>query len=216
MIEKKYPDITSPQIDNYCRQLCSAPSVHLQELDAMSQDTYDPKMISGAYLGRLLSMVSKIVRPNIILELGTYTGYGTLCLSEGLQNGGTIHTVEKNKELQGFAKEVFDKAGISDKVVQHIGDAADLITDIDSTFDLVFIDAAKRQYIKYFDLVLPKMESGGIIMADNVLWKGKIVSVDNDKLGQGLDAFNKYVKENEQVENIILPIDDGLHLIRKL
>ena len=216
MIERKYPDITSPLIDDYCRKLCTAPSAHLQELDMMSQETHDPKMISGAYLGRLLSMVSKIVRPKVILELGTYTGYGTLCLSEGLQEGGIIYTIEKNKELQGFAEDVFAKAGIGDTVRQHIGDAAEIITHIESTFDLVFIDAAKRQYIKYLDFVLPKMKSGGIIMADNVLWKGKVVSHNNDKLGQGLDAFNKYVMENQQVENIILPIDDGLHLIRKL
>ena len=216
MINDNYPDITSPLIDQYCRQLCTPPSTHLEELDLLSQATHDPKMISGAYLGRLLSILSKMIRPQTILELGTYTGYGTLCLSEGLQQGGVIHTIEKNIELQGFAEKVFDKAGIQDNVVQHIGDAADLISSIPSTFDLVFIDAAKRQYVKYLDLVLPKMISGGIIIADNVLWKGKIVTDHNDKLGQGLDAFNKYVMENDQVENIILPIDDGINLIRKI
>jgi caffeoyl-CoA O-methyltransferase len=161
-------------------------------------------------------MLSKMIRPHNILELGTYTGYGTLCLSEGLQVGGTIHTIEKNRSLKGFAQDVYHKAGISDNVIQHIGDAAEIITSIDSTFDLVFIDAAKRQYIKYIDLVLPKMTSGGIILADNVLWKGKVVSDDNDKLGEGLDAFNRYVMDHPDIENIILPLDDGLNLIRKL
>ena len=216
MTEKTFPDITSPLIEDYCKQLTSEPNAHLQEIDAMSQSTHDPKMISGAYLGRFLSMVSKMVMPKVVLEIGTFTGYGTLCLLEGIQEGGVIHTIEKNNQLKGFAQDVFVNAGVQDKIVQHIGDAAEIISDMDLSFDLVFIDAAKRQYIKYLNLVLPKMKSGGIIMADNVLWKGKVVSEENDKLGQGLDEFNKYVKDNQQVENIILPIDDGLHLIRKL
>jgi len=216
MEEKSYPNITSPEIEDYCRTLSSAPSTYLQELYDRSQNTRDPKMISGAYLGRLLSMLSKIIMPCKILEIGTYTGYGTLCLSEGIQDGGSIHTIEKNDEMRGYADDIFKKAGISNKVKQHIGDAAEIIENIDEIFDLVFIDAAKRHYIKYFDLVLPKMKSGGIIIADNVLWKGKVASDDNDKLGQGLDAFNRYVKESSQVENVILPIDDGIHLIRKI
>ncbi len=216
MPEKLFPNITSPEINDYCKALSSMPNPILQELDMMSQTTDKPQMISGAYLGRLLSMLSKMLRPLTILELGTFTGYGTLCLAEGLQDNGLIYTIEKNSELEGYANEVFGKAGIDDQVVQHIGDAAEIIPTIEETFDLVFIDAAKRQYIKYFDLVLPKMKSGGIIIADNVLWKGKVASDDNDKLGQGLDAFNRYVNAHAEVENVLLPIDDGLHLIRKI
>jgi caffeoyl-CoA O-methyltransferase len=216
MPEKSFPNITSPEIDAYCKALTSPQSTYIQELDIKSQGTDKPQMISGAYLGKLLSIMSKMLSPHTILELGTFTGYGTLCLSEGLQEKGVIHTIEKNPKLKGFADELFDKAGIRCQIIQHIGDAAEIIPEIDATFDLVFIDAAKRQYIKYFDLVLPKMKSGGIIIADNVLWKGKVASDDNDKLGEGLDAFNKYVMAHSEVENVLIPIDDGLHLIRKI
>lgn len=216
MIEEKFPDITSPEIYDYCKTLTSDTCKDLQELEQRSMTTSDPKMISGSYLGQFLSIVTKIINPKTILEIGTYTGYGTLALSKGLQKGGIIHTIEKNPKMKGFADDIFIKEGISDNVVQHIGDAAHLISEIDATFDLVFMDAAKRQYIKYFDLVIDKMHSGGIILSDNVLWKGKVASANNDKLGEGLDAFNRYIYENVYVENIILPIDDGVHVIRKL
>ena len=216
MPEKPFPNITSLEIEEYCKAWSSLPSDYLQELDKLSQETHDPKMISGAHLGKLLSILSKMIRPMRILELGTFTGYGTLCLAEGLHDNGKIHTIEKKPEMRGFADSIFIKAGIDHQVIQHIGDAAEIISDIDEVFDLVFIDAAKRQYIKYFDLVIPKMKSGGIIIADNILWKGKIVSDNNDKLGQGLDAFNRYVHDHKLVESVIIPIDDGLNLIRKL
>lgn len=216
MIEEKFPDITSPEIYDYCKTLTSDTRQDLQELEQRSMTTSDPKMISGSYLGQFLSIISKVINPKVILEIGTYTGYGTLALSRGLQKGGIIHTLEKNPKMKGFADDIFAKAGIKENVIQHIGDAAHVISEIDANFDLVFIDAAKRQYIKYFDLVIDKMSSGGIILADNVLWKGKVISSNIDKLGQGLDAFNRYIHKNENVENIILPIDDGVHVIRKL
>jgi len=215
MREKNWPDITSIEIEKYCKAHTSVPSEHLEKLDALSQTSSDPKMISGAYLGKYLSIISKMIHPEYILEIGTYTGYGALCLSEGLRNGGLLHTIEKNIVLKDYAKSIYEKAAVTDRIVCHFGDAKEIIPQIDCRFDLVYIDAAKRQYISYFELVYPKMESGGIIIADNVLWKGKVASEHDDKLGKGLHEFNTYIKQHQGVENIILPIDDGVNLIRK-
>lgn len=216
MQEKKWPDITSSEIDNYCKKYTSSPSKYLEELDIKSQKSSDPKMISGAYLGKYLSIISKIIRPKYILEIGTYTGYGALCLVEGLQSGGILHTIEKNPELKDYAKSIYEDAGVTHQIKCHIGDAKKIIPIIDVSFDLVYIDAAKRQYINYFDILYPNLKPGAVIIADNVLWKGKVASEDNDKLGKGLHDFNTYIKNHEGVENVIMPIDDGIHLIRKI
>lgn len=214
MEDNKYPQITSESIQSYCDKYSSKVSSSLQLLEELSKSAGNIKMLSGGYLGQFLALISIIIQPKIILEIGTFTGYGTLCLARGLGEDGRILTIEKNKDLESFYSKS-SEAHLLSKITQLMGDASEIIAELDFVFDLVFIDAAKRQYINYYELVLPKLKQGGVILADNVLWKGKVVTEDNDKLGQGLDEFNKHVYQDSRVENIILPIDDGLHLIIK-
>jgi predicted O-methyltransferase YrrM len=215
MPHNKYPYITSPEIRKYCELLSKKPNQHLNDLEKKSAITEQTKMLSGSFLGRLLSMVSKMVSPKTILEIGTFTGYGTLCLAEGLQSGGTLITLEKNENLKEFYNEQLSSISSDKTIIQKLGDAAEIIPTLDYTFDLVFMDAAKRQYKNYYDLLFDKIRPGGIIMADNVLWKGKVVTDDVDKLGKGLMLFNEYIVNDDRVDNILLPIDDGVNLIRK-
>ena len=216
MENDKSNNITSKEIYDYCKRYSSKPSTELSELEQETTEKIgQEKMLTGAFLGRTLSLLSKMLKPNRILEIGTFTGYGTINLASGLQTGGKIITIEINESLKDFAAPHFKKAGIENKVIQIIGDASKVINSINEEFDLVFIDAAKRQYIDYYELVLPKLKSGGIIIADNVLWKGLVTSEDIDKLGEGLDAFNKHVAKDDRVESVLLPIDDGINLIRK-
>lgn len=209
----RFPDITSDVIQAYCNKYSTKVSPELQRLEDLSRSAGNIQMLSGGFLGQFLSMVSMIMQPKSILEVGTFTGYGTLCLARGLVEKGQIFTIEKNKDLQSFYAQI--EANESSKIVQLMGDASEVIQNLDLVFDLVFIDAAKRQYINYYELVLPKVRKGGVLLADNVLWKGKVVTDNNDNLGEGLDAFNKHVYKDDRVENLILPIDDGLHLIFK-
>jgi len=215
MPNNKYPHITSPEIRQYCELHSKKPSQNLNDLEYKSAVTEQTKMLSGKFLGRFLSMISKVINPKTILEIGTFTGYGTLCLAEGLQKGGTLITIEKNTELEGFYTDQLPSIGNDKTIIQKIGDAAEIIPSLDYTFDLIFIDAAKRQYKNYYDLLFEKIRPGGIILADNVLWKGKVVTEDVDKLGQGLMLFNEYIVNDDRVENILLPIDDGINMIRK-
>ena len=215
MQSRNSPNITSPEIRKYCVDHSKEPPSYLNGLEVKSAVTEQMRMLSGRFLGRLLSLISKMVNPKTILEIGTFTGYGTLCLAEGLQEGGTIITLEKNDKLQSFYSEYVDELQKDINIIQKMGDAAEIIPTLDYHFDLVFIDAAKRQYKNYYDLLFEKIPSGGIIIADNVLWKGQVVSEDVDKLGEGLMLFNEYVYKDERVENIVLPIDDGINLIRK-
>jgi len=216
MPENNFPRITSPEIRAYCETMSSDHAPILEEIYQRSLSTYSPKMVSGPFLGRMLSMISKLVAPKCILEIGTYTGYGAVCLLEGLTPNGQLITIEKDEKMFGFSSDIFKREKLDTQITEILGDAKEVIETLDHTFDLVFIDAAKRQYIDYYELVLAKMNKGGVILADNVLWKGKIVTDENDKLGKGLDDFNQYVKKDNRVENLIIPIDDGLHFIRKL
>lgn len=215
MQENKYPNITSPEIRKYCEAHSKKPGQHLNDLEEKSAITEQTKMLSGSFLGRLLSMISKMVAPKTILEIGTFTGYGTLCLAEGLQPGGTLITLEKNTQLKNFYSEQLPSIQQDITVIQKLGDAAEIIPTLDYTFDLIFMDAAKRQYKNYYELLFDKIRPGGIIMADNVLWKGKVATDDVDKLGEGLMLFNEYIVNDNRVDNILLPIDDGINLIRK-
>lgn len=180
------------------------------------QKVLNPRMLSGAYQGRLLSLLSKIVRPNIILEIGTYTGYATLCLAEGLPPQGKIITIDKNEELEFIQQKYFNKSGLGHQIITKTGNALDIIPTINETIDLVFIDADKSNYINYFDLVLPKMRSGGIILSDNVLWSGKVVQEldDKDLDTKVLLEFNKKINLDPRVESVLLPIRDGLTITR--
>jgi len=177
-----------------------------------------PRMLSGHLQGRTLSMFSQMIQPKTILEIGTYTGYSAICLAEGLQENGSLHTIDINEELKSMCERYFEKAGISKQVKLHTGNAMDIIPTIDAEFELVFIDADKENYSNYFDLIIERMPVGGYIIADNVLWSGKVVEeVDtNDIETQELIAFNKKIHESGRVENLLLPIRDGLMVCRKV
>ena len=177
-----------------------------------------PRMLSGHVQGRALSMFSKMIRPKCILEIGTYTGYSAICLSEGLHEGGKLHTIDINEELKSMSSSYFEKAGISKNVIQYIGNALEIIPNIKDEFDLVFIDADKENYSNYFEIVIEKMPVGGFIIADNVLWSGKVVEKFNDKDQEtkALKEFNTLIHNSERVENILMPIRDGLMICQKI
>lgn len=176
-----------------------------------------PRMITGHYQGRVLSMLSKLVSPKAILEIGTYTGYSAICLAEGLQKQGQLHTIDINEELTEIQQKYFDKSGFADQIKVHVGDALHIIPKIDATFDLVFIDAEKTSYDGYFEAALTKTKRGSLILSDNVLWSGKVVQkkvAASDKATQALLAFNKKLNNDPRIESVLLPIRDGLTLSR--
>lgn len=191
-------------------------------LAQLNKETYQkillPRMLSGHFQGRVLSMLSKLIRPLNILEIGTYTGYSALCLCEGMQENGILHTVDIKEELVDFQRKYFDKSPWANQIVQHLGEAIDIIPNIDLKFDLVFIDADKENYINYFNLIVPKMTKGGIILSDNVLWSGKVLEElsPKDTSTKILLEFNKLVNEDTRVETVLLPIRDGLTVSRVL
>ena len=177
----------------------------------------NPRMLSGFFQGRLISLISKILKPNKVLEIGTYTGYSAICLSEGLSSNGTIHTIDKNEELINIQNKYFKKAGVKNSIIQHTGNALEIIPKINENFDLIFFFFFKENYVNYFNLIINKLNKGGIILADNVLWSGKVIDLtDNDLTTRVLREFNKLVNEDSRVETILLPIRDGISLIRKL
>ncbi len=175
-----------------------------------------PQMLSGRLQGRLLSILSKIINPQNILEIGTFTGYSALCLAEGLRENGKLITLEFDAELKTIIDKYIGKSPYKNKIQLIIGDALKIVPELAETFDLVFLDAHKPDYLNYYKTLIPKMKSGGIIVADNVLWSGKVINELNDKTAKAIDDFNKFVKNDKQTENIILPIRDGLSLIRKI
>jgi predicted O-methyltransferase YrrM len=176
------------------------------------------RMCSGHLQGSLLTLLSKLIRPNKILEIGTYTGYSALCLVKGLTNNGLLHTIEINEEFEQFAAEFFEEAGMSDKIIHHIGDAEDIVPKLDEMFDLVFIDADKRKYLTHYNLVFSKVKIGGIIIADNTLWAGKIVEKveRSDSQTKSVMQFNDFVKADPRVETFMIPIRDGMTVLRKI
>lgn len=182
------------------------------------QKVLQPRMLSGHFQGRVLSMLSKIIRPTTILEIGTYTGYAALCLAEGLTENGTLDTIDVNEELVDFQKKYFDVSSWKDQIFQHLGDALEVIPTLDKKFDLVFIDADKENYIAYFNMIVPMMNKGGIILSDNVLWSGKVLEEvkSSDKTTQILLEYNKLINEDKRVETVLLPIRDGLTVTRVL
>ena len=182
------------------------------------QKVLQPRMLSGHFQGRVLSMLSKIIRPTTILEIGTYTGYAALCLAEGLTENGTLDTIDVNEELVDFQKKYFDVSPWKDQIFHHLGDALEVIPTLDKKFDLVFIDADKENYIAYFNMMVPMMNKGGIILSDNVLWSGKVLEEvkSSDKTTQILLDYNKLINEDKRVETVLLPIRDGLTVTRVL
>jgi caffeoyl-CoA O-methyltransferase len=191
-------------------------------LAALNKETYQkillPRMLSGHFQGRVLSMLSKLIRPVNILEIGTYTGYSALCLCEGMQEGGQLHTIDIKEELVDFQRKHFDKSPWGKQIVQHLGEAIDIIPTLEMKFDLVFIDADKENYLNYFELILPKMNKGGIILSDNVLWSGKVLEPlqPNDLSTKIIMEYNELLKNDPRVETVLLPIRDGLTVSRVL
>ncbi|MGJ8667467.1 MAG: O-methyltransferase [Patiriisocius sp.] len=175
-----------------------------------------PRMSSGHYQGRFLSMISKLINPKCILEIGTYTGYSALCLAEGMQQKGILHTIDINEELHDLQRKYFDKSGFGNQIFQYTGNALNIISEIDCTFDLVFIDADKINYPKYLDLIFPKLQKGSVILSDNVLWSGKVVEPLNEKDEdtKAILAYNKLLNEHPKLETVLLPIRDGLTISR--
>ena len=191
-------------------------------LKALTRETYQkilqPRMLSGHYQGRVLSVLSKLIRPKVILEIGTYTGYSALCLAEGLDQKGVLHTIDINEELLDFQRSYFDKSDYGSQIFQHLGPAVDIIPTLDNTFDLVFMDADKPNYINYFNQIIDKLNPGGVILSDNVLWSGKVIEAlePNDLSTKIVLEYNKLLKEDPRIETVLLPIRDGLTVsIRK-
>ncbi|SHL82964.1 O-methyltransferase [Flavobacterium xinjiangense] len=191
-------------------------------LAALNKETYQkillPRMLSGHFQGRVLSMLSKLIRPMNILEIGTYTGYSALCLCEGMQEGGQLHTIDIKEELVDFQRKHFDKSPWGKQIVQHLSEAVEIIPTLELKFDLVFIDADKENYLNYFELILPKMNKGGIILSDNVLWSGKVLEPlqPNDLSTKIIMEYNELLKNDPRVETVLLPIRDGLTVSRVL
>ena len=204
-------------IDNYAVDHSQQEPTILKELSKETwQKVLNPRMLSGAFQGRILSMISKLIRPKNILEIGTYTGYSALCLAEGLSSEGKIFTLDKNEELETLQNKYFEKSGFRNQIEQLVGNAIEIIPTIDEKFDLVFIDADKSNYINYFHLIIDKMNSGGIILSDNVLWSGKVVEKldPKDKDTKVLLAYNKLLNTDNRIETVLLPIRDGLTISR--
>ncbi|QXP71760.1 class I SAM-dependent methyltransferase [Polaribacter sp. R2A056_3_33] len=204
-------------IDNYVVEHSQQEPTILKELGKETwQKVLNPRMLSGAFQGRVLSMISKLIQPKNILEIGTYTGYSALCLAEGLASEGKIFTLDKNEELETLQNKYFEKSGFRNQIAQFVGNAIEIIPTIDQKFDLVFIDADKSNYINYFHLIIDKMNSGGIILSDNVLWSGKVVEKldPKDKDTKVLLEYNKLLNTDDRVETVLLPIRDGLTITR--
>ena len=190
-------------------------------LKSLTRETYQkvlqPRMLSGHFQGRILSLISKLTRPNHILEIGTFTGYSALCLAEGMQQNGQLHTIDINEELVDLQRRYFDASGLGPQIHQHLGSAIDIIPTINLNFDLVFIDADKPNYVNYFHLIIDKLNSGGIIISDNVLWSGKVVEPikPDDISTKTVLEYNKVLKNDQRIETVLLPIRDGLTISLK-
>lgn len=212
-------DFLPKKIEEYVEKLTTTEYSYLNELN---RETWEkvliPRMLSGHIQGRILSMFSYMIQPKRILEIGTYTGYSALCLAEGLIENGKIFTIDNNEEISGYLKKYAEKSGLKDKIVQLIGDAKSIIPTLDEQWDIVFIDADKENYSNYYDLVFDKVRKGGFIVADNVLWSGKVLeeSEKTDKDTKALIDYSKKIHFDDRVENVLMPVRDGLMVVRKL
>jgi len=205
------------EIDRYAVAHTASEPELLQELSKETwQKVLAPRMLSGHYQGRVLSMISKLIAPKNILEIGTYTGYSALCLCEGIAANGQLHTIDINEELYDLQRKYFDKSEYGAQIIQHVGNALEIIPKLDLEFDVVFIDADKLNYPAYLDILLPKLRSGAVILSDNVLWSGKVVEPlnDGDLDTEAIVAYNKRLNEDPRLETVLLPIRDGLTLSR--
>ncbi len=219
MNHKKNIGLQNPELEKYIGDHSDAEDPQLQELFRQTHlKLYHPRRTSDHQTGLFLKTISQMIRPNRILEIGTFSGYGTLCLAKGLKESGLIHTIEINDEMESFIQETFNKSGYCDQIVLHIGDAKEIIPELNEKFDLVFIDAEKDEYCQYYDLIFDKLAEDAYILADNVLWSGKVLEdnlPNNDNFTKGILAFNKKIQNDPRVENFILPLYDGIMIIKK-
>lgn len=212
-------DFLPPEIDHYATSHTSAETDLLKQLNRNTHvQVLNPRMLSGHMQGRVLSMLSHMLRPRRILEIGTYTGYSALCLAEGLTPDGKLITIEVNEELEGMIRSYFASSTYAAKLELRIGNALDILPSLQETFDMVFIDADKPNYSKYYEAALPLLRQGGFMLADNVLWSGKVARTSGkiDKDTQNMLNFNRMIHEDPRVENVLLPIRDGIMIARKL
>lgn len=204
------------QLNAYLENTCDGESELLAKI---KRETYiketRPQMLSGHYQGRLLSLVSKMMSPRTVLEIGTFTGYATLCLAEGLAAEGEIHTIDINEELEERVRGYFDESDHASQIKNHIGDAIDIIPKLKGSFDLVFIDADKKRNLAYFEMVIDRMSSGGVILIDNVLWKGRVFDENPDKQTTEILLLNETIASDSRVDKVLLPVRDGLFVLRK-
>lgn len=219
MSHQKDIGLNEAKLEKYILEHSSKENDNLYELFRKTHvRLYHPRRSTDHLSGLFLQMISHMIQPRRILEIGTFSGYGTVCLASGLAENGIIHTIEINDELEDFIREVFGENGLTDRVRLHIGDARDIIPRLKQTFDLVFIDAEKDEYLAYYHLVFNQVRAGGFIVADNVLWSGKVLDEqppNKDHFTRGIRAFNHYIRQDARVENIILPMFDGMSVIRK-
>lgn len=211
-------DFLDPKIEQYTLQHCEPESELLYELNRQTHlQILQPRMLSGHLQGKILSSFSKALSPNNVLEIGTYTGYSALCMAEGLKKDGIIHTIDINEELKSFTQSFLNKSKFNNQIKLHVGNALDLIPTLKLEWDLVFIDADKENYSNYFDLVIDRVRSGGWIIADNVLWSGKVLKPTdrNDHETAALKAFNQKVHQDQRVTNLLLPVRDGMMILIK-
>lgn len=211
-------EFISPELSHYCDSFTSAEPELLKQLNrATHLKVVSPRMLSGHLQGRLLSLISKLQQPRLVVEIGTYTGYSALCLAEGLAPGGRLISIDVNEETSAFARSFIQQTDYAAQIDLVLADAKDYIPGISEPIDLVFIDADKKNYLTYFHLVIDKLRAGGIIIADNVLWSGKITMPESamDRETLALHAFNRFVTEDARVENVLLPVRDGLMVLRK-
>lgn len=207
------------KIEEYAEEHSSPEDDVLYDLNRKTHlNVVRPKMLSGHLQGRLLQMISEMLKPQRILEIGTYTAYSTICLGRGLAGDGKIITIEKNPELETMIRDYIAKAGLKDKTILEIGDAMQILPRLEGSFDLAFIDADKENYIAYYDMIKPKIRNGGYILADNALWYGKVIdpAQETDHETAGITAFNEYVQEDTDVENLLLPFRDGIMIMKKV
>ena len=207
------------ELEKYISEHISEEDELLKEINRQTHlKMIHPRMLSGHIQGKLLEMLSKMINPKNILEIGTYTGYSALCLAKGLQKNGKLITIEINDELQEFTQNFFNKSSYTNQINFLIGDALEIIPNIDTTFDLVFIDGDKSSYIEYFDTVIEKVHKNGFIIADNTLWSGKVLEKNiknNDYFTKGIIKFNDYVRNNSKVDVALIPVRDGITILQK-
>lgn len=211
-------DFLPEQLSNYIVEHTENEPELLQKLTREThQKILQPRMLSGHYQGRILSMISKLVNPKTILEIGTYTGYSALCMAEGLQKDGILHTIDINEELYDFQRKYFDASIYGHQIKQHLGRALDIIPSLNEQFDLIFMDADKENYIAYYHAIIDKLNPGGIILSDNVLWSGKVIEPVNPKdlATQAVLEYNTLLKEDKRLETVLLSVRDGLTISRK-